>query len=646
MNRLVVRASGAPLALGRELGRGGEGAVYELPGQPDLVAKIYHQLPDEKKQEKLRFMAAAGDPSLLTYVAWPAETIHARPAGPVIGFLMQKVTGREPVHLVYSPAHRRRERPDVLWDFLLFVARNVAAAFETVHARGHVVGDVNQGNAMVGRDSRVLLIDADSYQIKTPRGVHYCEVGVSHFTPPELQGIRSFAGVERTPNHDNFGLALLVFHLLLGGRHPYSGVPLRSGIGEDLESSIRECRYAYARDAQSRYLRPPPGSIPIDVFPDAVEAMFHAAFTERGRAGGRPVAGGWVSALDAVRAKLKRCASSRAHLYPSHLSRCPWCVLELQGVAYFVAVDASVVQPGTGFVLSRVWAQIEAVPTPAEPAIPSVDAIKVSPTPLPPGIGGSWATNGWRAMAVAVSLAAFVAAPDALVLILIGLGIGWSMAGEAGGEGRKAERQRRQAVLNLAEAEFRRLSDGLRSAAGVEGFNAARARLAGVRDEYQRLEQTESQELDKLQKTTRARQLHTFLDGFFIDNANIPGIGAGRRAALRSFGIETAADVDRGKIKQLQGFGDGLTNALVAWRRTCEQRFVFNSAQAVSNADRNAVKARTLARRVALEGLLRTGLAELEQFRRSASAKAAAMHGALEAAATRVAQARKDVSIL
>jgi DNA-binding helix-hairpin-helix protein with protein kinase domain len=591
-------------------------------------------------------MASAGDPDLLTYVAWPAETIHERHAGPVIGFLMQKVTGREPVHLVYSPAHRRRERPDVLWDFLLFVARNVAAAFETVHARGHVVGDVNQGNAMVGRDSRVLLIDADSYQVKTPRGVHYCEVGVSHFTPPELQGMRSFAGVERTPNHDNFGLALLVFHLLLGGRHPYSGVPLRSGIGEDLESSIKEYRYAYARDAQSRQLRPPPGSIPIDVLPDSVEAMFHAAFTERGRAGGRPLASAWVSAIDGVRARLKRCASSRAHLYGGHLARCPWCLLEAQGVVYFVAVGPQVAQPVTGFVLLRVWAQIEAMPAPPEPAIPNVSAIKVNPTPLAPGIGSSGTTSGWRALAVAVALAAFAAMPEAAVLIVIGLAWAWSIAGDAGGEARKAERQRRQAILNVAESQFRALSDGLRATAGVEAFNATRAKLSGARDEYQKLAQAEGRELDRLQSTARARQLKAFLDGFFIDSANIPGIGAGRRATLRSFGIETAADVERSRIRQIQGFGEALTSALMAWRSTCEQKFVFNPAQAVSEADKNVVRARTAARRLALEQLLSAGPAELDQLRRSAVAKAASMQVAIEEAATRLAQARKDMEVL
>lgn len=93
------------------------------------------------------------------------------------------------------------------------------------------MGDVNQNSFMVGRDSKVVLIDSDSFQINANGTLHLCEVGVSYFTPPELQTLSSFIGFERTENHDNFGLALLIFHVLFGGRHPYSGVPLISDAG-------------------------------------------------------------------------------------------------------------------------------------------------------------------------------------------------------------------------------------------------------------------------------------------------------------------------------------------------------------------------------------------------------------------------------
>ena len=45
----------APVTLGRELGRGGEGSVYELAGT-NLVAKIYHRAAEQPKAEKLEAM--------------------------------------------------------------------------------------------------------------------------------------------------------------------------------------------------------------------------------------------------------------------------------------------------------------------------------------------------------------------------------------------------------------------------------------------------------------------------------------------------------------------------------------------------------------------------------------------------------------
>jgi DNA-binding helix-hairpin-helix protein with protein kinase domain len=336
MSKMLVTSKGSSIQIGRELGKGGEGSVFEISSLSNQVAKLYHQPPDAKKQAKLSFMASTVDQQLLNYVAWPQDTLHASRSGPVIGFLMPKVVGRDPIHMVYSPAHRRQDRPKASWDFLLYVARNTAAAFAALHDHGHVLGDVNQGNVMVGGDSKVVLIDSDSFQVNARGSLHLCEVGVAHFTPPELQGLSSFQGFTRTANHDNFGLALLIFHLLFGGRHPYSGVPLRDGVGDALEADIKGFRYAYARDAQSRGIAPPPRSIELSILPDALESMFHLAFTEKGASGGRPTAKQWEVALDGLRGRLKKCSASLVHVYPDHLNKCPWCALEQKGDIYFV----------------------------------------------------------------------------------------------------------------------------------------------------------------------------------------------------------------------------------------------------------------------------------------------------------------------
>ena len=57
-----------------------------------------------------------------------------------------------------------------------------------VHEHGHLVGDVNHGNALVSGRATVRLIDCDSFQIQAGSRRFLCEVGVSTHVPPELAG--------------------------------------------------------------------------------------------------------------------------------------------------------------------------------------------------------------------------------------------------------------------------------------------------------------------------------------------------------------------------------------------------------------------------------------------------------------------------
>lgn len=140
---------------------------------------------------------------------------------------------------------------------------------------------------------------------------------------------------------------------MFGGKHPYSGVPLISDAGNALETDITHFRYAYASDNQRRGLKPPPRSIPLSMLPSDVEAMFQQAFTESGVATGRPTAKAWVAALDSLRQQLKKCPVSAMHVYPAHLTDCPWCALDNQGVIYFIDLGEEVITISGDFVLAK-----------------------------------------------------------------------------------------------------------------------------------------------------------------------------------------------------------------------------------------------------------------------------------------------------
>src|SRR4051812_4043663 len=362
----ILEQGGRRGRLGLRLGQGGEGIVYALEGRPGIVAKIFHQPLSAAGAAKIRAMAAARTPALDRLTAWPTGLVMA-PTGEPIGLTMPQVEGHRDIHQLYSPRSRRALFPEADWRFLVRVATNVARAFATVHAAGHVIADINHSGILVSPDARVKLIDCDSFQV-TVDGICYpCDVGVPVFTAPELQN-QPLTGVVRTPNHDAFGLAVMIFLVLFMGRHPYAGRYL----GDDempIERAIAEHRFAYGARRAALAIEQPPATPPLDVASPAVAELFERAFDAEAMLGGRPTAAEWVAALAALEAELVQCSVGIAHWHVPELE-CPWCPLE---AATGVPLFAPVVSEATAglFDLANFWQRIDALehPGPA-PEIP------------------------------------------------------------------------------------------------------------------------------------------------------------------------------------------------------------------------------------------------------------------------------------
>jgi len=369
-NQEMVDTSGSVVRIGKLIGQGGEGAVYEVAATSNRVAKIYHNAISPKRARKIEVMASLYSDGIARVAAWPTGLLTTKASRKPVGLLMPKSVGGKDIHKLYSPKSRRSEFVRADLRFLVRVAANTARAFGAVHQLGCVIGDVNHGSVLVGQDATVQLIDCDSFQVRSGGDVFGCEVGVETFTPPELQGL-NLNGVVRTVNHDAFGLAVLTFLLLFMGRHPFAGRFLGSG-DMPIAQAIKEGRFAYGAKRAQLLMDRPPHTPDLQVIGSGVAQLFERAF-DKGNST-RPSPNEWVAALSDLERNLKQCTNYQSHWHLRGVS-CPWCPMEAStGIQLFPFVHAD---PVSGTVdLASIWKQIEQLASPGP-----VPEIAVSPEP-------------------------------------------------------------------------------------------------------------------------------------------------------------------------------------------------------------------------------------------------------------------------
>jgi len=579
---------GNPITLGDKIGEGGEGAVYHVQGHQHLVAKLYRRSVPPERAEKLIHMLRQRTSALIAHSAWPVDLLYQTPKpsrDSLVGLMMAKITAGKAIHQLYNPRSRRQAFPQADWRFLIHVATNIARAFGSVHEHGHVIGDVNHGNIVVDQKGMVRLIDCDSFQISGGGKVFLCEVGVPEYTPPELQG-QPLAKITRTTHHDGFGLAVLIFQLLMMGRHPFSGTYFGKG-DMPLERAIKEARFAYGSRAEARQMRPPPNTLVLsDISPD-IEALFERAFGASRTTPSRPSANEWIEALTQLSENLCACATNDSHLYLNTLQQCPWCQLESRGVTLFGAATPATVPEV--FNLNAMWNIVSAIKSPMQIAVPIHNQI----VPIQQLNRARWQSLGYRLLIAAalVSTIGFDALLvwwsqwlAALAVTSVATVSVWRMWFHS--SPRLATWYADYAATHKT---YSQLMAAWEREADVDQFTAAKAKAEQAKNELTALNQQREQRMQTLRKQPRERQLFYFLSSYRIENSHLDGISSARRTALIEAGILTAADVTAEAINQIVGFGPQLSDKLCAWRTELEANFRFDPNRGIDPRDIRAL---------------------------------------------------------
>ena len=352
-----------PITLGKELGAGGEGSVYDVRDDSGIVVKIYH--PERRTSnvfKKLELMIqypprTEDEHNGHLYVAWPKRLVYDG-AGNAVGFVMPKVNKKNSLFDYYIPSRRKMTAQHVNYASLCKVAQSLAKSLDRLHGNGYVVGDINQSNAYIVEDDHVTMIDSDSFQVRdyqtTPITIYRCIVGLPEYTPPELQGM-SFKNIDRAPFHDRFALAVMIYQLLMEGSHPFRGIYQGAGEPPKVETYISRGYFLHSK-SRNVPLAPTPTAVPWDSLHPNIKELFVRCF-DKGHTNpqSRPEPQEWSSVLEQAMKDLSQCKVNPNHWYfGNNLNGasgmdCTWCARPIEAfpAQYKTTSPASTGAPST-----------------------------------------------------------------------------------------------------------------------------------------------------------------------------------------------------------------------------------------------------------------------------------------------------------
>lgn len=622
---------------GRELGRGGEGAVFEIKEDMSLVIKVYSEALHKEKAEKLNYMASMQDAELGKFAAWPVD-VALNSSAQVCGFVMRKLEGFVPLHMLFSPMDRKKLFPDKGYNFLVHVARNLATAFHKIHQAGIVVGDVNEGNVLVNASGMVALIDCDSFQIRQGNSYHFCEVGITRYTPPEVLAKGTFEQIVRDTNTDSFSLAILIFQLLFLGRHPFTGTNLTS---EDIdeEKAIRTKEFAYSLRRTNKKLSPAKNSFQLKSLTQGTIDLFHQAFEAED---GRPLPARWVQELDTLSKELITCSESKLHLYPKKLQECPWCQFkEKVGIVFFLDDNylksipelSNIEQFINGFKPEKIelkklsedyrFGTLKALPIESRFRLKKyITYLIVTLTILASLLLG--------AINVYYILAGFAAT----AMLYASLPMQKQL---------NQELERRKTLFTSLKNQFATLVEQHNNPADLVKYNHAASNITNLIATFRTLPAEFGEKKKRIEEKHYENQYQLFLEQFDIGTHPISSFGASKKLLLLNHGIRNAADISKLNTIYVRGIGPKNIQTLFDWQRQMGNAFTFRPDYNVISQDIQLASSDIAIKKQRLEGEIGQEYKGLHYLRTNILASVAAMEHQYEDLAAKVYQAELDL---
>ncbi len=321
----------------KPIGSGGEGSVFKLAKNPNILVKIYSERALERMPEiEQKIKAMVGKkPGLLDYngltiIAWPSYVVYDE-FKRFAGYLMKRVQAKNQLSHVITPGLQKAKFPNITYYDRVVIAINLAKVMGFLHQNDTIIGDINTSDFFVYPGFEIGVVDTDSFQFSSANKLFHCKVFTPDYTAPEvIEAKKKFTQeIKRIPNHDNYGLAILIFQILMFGVHPFSA-RIKGVLGFDgnainytMEKEIFPYNYP------SNNIIPPKNAMPYTFLPKNIQELFNRSFQKHALSDtDRPSTEEWVKELRVLKDSLKKCKKDKTHFYPNHFQKCPICARE------------------------------------------------------------------------------------------------------------------------------------------------------------------------------------------------------------------------------------------------------------------------------------------------------------------------------
>lgn len=282
------------LLLGKLLGEGGEGSVYD--GDSQTVVKVFDKDHlSRHRKEKIELLVSR---NIRVEGLCVPSALVSNTEGEFVGYVMPKASGREFQRTIFSRRKFEREFPNWKKVDLVGICISFLEKVEYLHAMNIIVGDINPKNLMVDDKKNVFIIDADSWQLEG----YPCPVGTPMFTSPDMLG-KTYSEDLRTMEDELFAVATMLFMIVMTGQFPY----IRTGTEGDMVQLIREGNFAF--QYQNRNNKDQPDGdwkyMWSHIHKPVKDLFWHTFHREGERYGNRPTAAEWLAAFRAYEAHLR-----------------------------------------------------------------------------------------------------------------------------------------------------------------------------------------------------------------------------------------------------------------------------------------------------------------------------------------------------